>query len=45
MPSSSSHPSDADAEMSAAASSFLAALRPEQRKQAQLEFDGRERAN
>jgi Protein of unknown function (DUF3500) len=45
MPSSSSHPSDADAEMSAAASSFLAVLRPEQRRQAQLEFDGRERAN
>jgi hypothetical protein len=44
MSSSSQRPSDADAEMSAAASRFLAALRPEQRKQAQLGFDEPERA-
>jgi hypothetical protein len=45
MPTSSTHPSDADAEMSAAASSFLAALRPDQRRQAQLELEGPERLN
>ena len=44
MRSSSSPPSDADTEMSAAASRFLAALRPEQRKQAQLGLDEAERA-
>jgi uncharacterized protein DUF3500 len=38
-------PSDADTEMSAAATRFLAALRPEQRKQAQLDLDGPERTN
>ncbi|HZJ53002.1 MAG TPA: DUF3500 domain-containing protein [Myxococcaceae bacterium] len=38
-------PSGADAEMSAAASRFLAALRPEQRSQAQLRLDDRERTN
>jgi uncharacterized protein DUF3500 len=38
-------PSQADAEMSAAASRFLAALRPEQRSQAQLRLDDRERTN
>ena len=38
-------PSQADAEMSAAASRFLAALRPEQRGQAQLRLDDRERTN
>ena len=36
---------DADAEMSAAAGRFLAALGPDQRKQAQLELETRERAN
>jgi len=44
MSSSAQRPSDADAEMSAAASRFLAALRPEQRTQAQLGFDEPERA-
>ncbi len=43
MTSSSQRPSDADAEMSAAASQLLAALRPEQRKQAQLGFEEAER--
>ena len=37
--------SDADAEMSSAASAFLGALRPEQRKQAQLGFEVPERTN
>jgi hypothetical protein len=41
----SSRPSDADIEMSTAATRFLAALRPEQRRQAQLELDTQERAN
>jgi hypothetical protein len=45
MPSSPTHSSDADAEMSAAASAFLASLRPEQRKQAQLGFEVQERTN
>ena len=38
-------PSQADAEMSAAASRFLASLRPEQRSQAQLRLEDRERTN
>ena len=45
MASPSTHPSDSDAEMSAAATRFLAALRPEQRKQAQLELQEKERSN
>jgi len=43
--SSSQRQSDADAEMSAAATRFLATLRPEQRKQVQLDLDAPERAN
>jgi len=39
------HRADADAEMSAAATGFLASLRPEQRSQAQLGLDDQERSN
>ena len=45
MTSPSNHQSDADAEMSAAATRFLAALQPDQRKRVQLGFDERERTN
>jgi len=45
MPSSPTHPNEADAEMSTAAGAFLAALRPEQRRQAQLGFEVPERMN
>jgi hypothetical protein len=45
MTSSSQRQSDADAEMSAAAARFLGALRPDQRKQVQLELDDTERTN
>ena len=45
MASSSQRQSDADAEMSAAATRFLAALRPDQRKQVQLGLEDTERAN
>jgi Protein of unknown function (DUF3500) len=45
MASPSNHDSDANAEMSAAATRFLAALRPEQRKLAQLDLGEGERIN
>ena len=45
MASPSTQPTDADAEMSAAATRFLAALRPEQRKQVQLPLEADERRN
>jgi Protein of unknown function (DUF3500) len=45
MTSAASRSSEADAEMSAAATRFLAALRPEQRREVQLALDGRERAD